>query len=327
MHALVYEEYGAPDVLEHREVPRPTPSDDQVLVEVKAASINPYDWHFVRGLPYLVRPQIGLRRPKHPIPGADVAGVIAEVGRNVTAFAPGDAVIGAAAGTFAEYVPAKPDNLVAKPDGVSFVDAAALPMAGYTALQALRQAGVGAGDRVLVNGASGGVGTYAVQLAAVMGAEVTGVCSTRNVELVHALGATHVIDYTASDYTTSKDAYDVIVDNVRTHTMADNRRALTEGGRYVLVGALEIGDWVGALSMFFGPRIASIGRKQTMSTLMAKHNTDDLSELAAMAASGDIRAVVDRTYPLASGAEALAYVEDGHARGKVVLITGPGDDA
>lgn len=320
MMAIAQRRFGGPEVLEVTTVPVPRPGPGQVLVSVKAASLNPYDWHFMRGLPYIARLQAGLRTPKVPIRGADLAGVVVDVGEGVTEFSPGDRVFGGAPGSCAEFVVARATAVTHIPRGVSFEEAAAIPMAGYTALQAVRDtASVTAGDEVLVNGGSGGVGTFAIQIARAMGAHVTAVTSSRNVDLVRSLGAEAVIDYTTDDFLTTSTRFDAVIDMVMTRSPRAVRAIMADGGRYALVGALEIGDWVGPISMWSKPAIASIGRSQKLRVTMARPSSDDLAVLAGMVESGEVRPVIDRTFPLANTAAAMEYLEAGHARGKVVI--------
>lgn len=320
MRAITYRDYGPPDVLELREIEVPEVGDDEVLIRVRATSVNPFDWHFMRGMPYFIRLQSGLRRPKETRLGADVAGTVDAAGRNVTGFRAGDHVFGHAAGAFAEYVIARPKSLAHKPEGVSFEEAATLNIAGLTALQGLRdKGGLQAGHRVLVNGASGGVGTFAVQIAAGMGAEVTGVCSTGNLELVRSLGAAHTVDYTRDDFAASDRRYDVILDTVATRPPSACRRILTPEGTYVAVGSLSMGNWIGPLTFLAGVRLAGIFRTQTLTSMLAALTAEDLGILGGMVASGSVKPVIERVYPLEDTAAAVAHVEAGHTRGKVVI--------
>ncbi len=320
MRAIVQDRYGAPvDVLELRDVEMPTFDNDRVLVRVKAASINPLDWHFVRGTPYLVRMQAGIRTPKRTTPGADVAGVVEAVGDSVTRFQPGDEVFGEGYGTCCEYVSISENGLSLKPQNVTFEQAAAVPIAALTALQGLRDKGqVQPGQHVLVNGASGGVGTFACQIAKSFGALVTGVCSTRNVDLVRSIGADNVIDYTTQNYTADTDRYDVILDTVGSQSLAANKHALTPNGRYVSVGA-EMGDWLGPLIHISRVLTASVGGDQKMAPMLATLSREDLETLRDLLEAGEVTPVIDRTYPLSAVPEAIQYVERGHTRGKVVI--------
>jgi NADPH:quinone reductase-like Zn-dependent oxidoreductase len=280
---------------------------------VRAASVNPYDWHLLRGRPYLIRLSEGLRRPKRPGLGVDVAGVVEAVGKNVTQLAPGDEVFGGGAGAFAEYVVGVERKLVPKPARLSFEEAAAIPIAGVTALQAVRDRGeVQPGQKVLINGASGGVGTFAVQIATWLGAEVTGVCSTRNVELVRLLGADRVVDYTRDDFTRGAERYDVIFDAIGNRSLSALRRALTASGTLVLAG----GD---SLSLLLRGLALRRFVRHRLRPFVANVNADDLLVLKELVEAGEVRPIVDRTYPLAEAAAAIAYVETRRARGKVVL--------
>jgi NADPH:quinone reductase-like Zn-dependent oxidoreductase len=320
MKAIVQDAYGAPaDVLELRDVDMPMVEDDRVLVRVKAASINPLDWHFVRGTPYLVRMQAGLRSPKRTTPGADVSGVVEAVGDSVTRFQPGDKVFGEGYGTCCEYVSISGNGLSLKPQSLTFEQAAAVPIAAQTALQGLRDRGqVQPGHHILVNGASGGVGTFACQIAKSFGAQVTGVCSTRNVDLVRSIGADNVIDYTTQNYTTGTDRYDVILDTVGSQSLSANKRSLTPNGRYVSVGA-EMSDWLGPLIHMSRILTASVGGGQKMAPMLATLSSEDLGTLRDLLDAGDVTPVIDRTYPLSAVPEAVQYVERGHTRGKVVI--------
>jgi len=324
MKAIVYCDYGV-DKLSYEEVEKPVPTDDQMLVRVHAASINPLDWHFIEGKPYAMRPMAGLRKPKQMRLGVDFAGTVEEVGKNVKNYKPGNEVFGGKDGAFAQYLCVRADRAVAlKPDGVSFEQAASLPIAGITALQALRdRADVRPGQKVLINGASGGVGTFAVQIAKSLGGEVTGVCSTHNLELVKSLGAAHVIDYTKEDFTKGVERYDVLFDNVVNHSLGECRRVLTPKGRYVLVGGggPNDGPWLGpGLSRAM---ILPVYRKFVSEDMggffMAQLNHRDLDELTSLIEAGQIRPVIDRSYKLSQLPEAIRYLEQGHARGKVII--------
>lgn len=320
--AIVYCEYGLADVLKLKEIDKPVPEDDQILVRVHAAAANPLDWHYMRGTPYLMRMMTGLRKPKDIRLGVDYAGTVEAVGAKVTEFKPGDEVFGGRTGAFAEYVVARAaGSVVSKPSDITFEQAAALPIAAVTALQGLRQGKLASGQRVLINGASGGVGTFAVQIAHSLGAEVTGVSSTRNLEMVRSLGADTVIDYTQADYTQSGEKYDVILDNVGNRSLLENRRALTEDGKYVLIGGggPDNGHWIGPMmgpikAMFLSPFI-----KQEMGLMLAELSKEDLTLLAGLMQSGDVTAVIDRRYKLSEVPEAIRYLETGRARGKVII--------
>ncbi len=324
MKAVVYTNYGSPDVLEVREIKKPVPNDDQVLVKVRAAAINPLDWHFMEGKPYIMRAMIGgIRKPKSPQLGVDLAGEVEAVGKNVTQFKPGDEVFGTGHGAaFAEYVCANKTKLVLKPANVTFAEGAAVPIAALTALQGLRDYGkVQPGQKVLINGASGGVGTFAVQIAKNLGAEVTGVCSTRNVELVQSLGADHVIDYTKEDFTKGSERYDVILDNVGTQPLSGFRRVLKPNGILVMIGGGGPGDgkWVGAMARPVKTKLLSPFVSQKMGMMLAEIRQEDLATMADLMQSGKVKPVVDRTYPLDRIREAMTYLEQGHARGKVII--------
>lgn len=318
MKAIIFTEYGSPDVLRLKEVEKPVPTEDRVLVKVHAAAANPLDWHRVRGAPILVRLSEGMFKPKNPKLGADVAGRVEAVGSNVTKFKPGDEVFGGiGVSAFAEYVCVREWALVLKPANVSFEAAAAVPVGGLTALQCLRDAGqIQARQKVLINGASGGVGTFAVQIAKSFGAEVTGVCSTPNVEMVRSIGADHVIDYTREDYTRNDQRYDLILDNVGNHSLAGNRRVLTPHGSYVLAGFASMFGLVQV--MLLGTLISKLG-SQKIGFKLSDANEKDLLFLQELLATGKIVPVIDRCYPLSETAEAIRYLEAGHAKGKVVI--------
>ena len=321
MKAIVHRCYGSPDVIRLEDVPKPTAKDDEILVRVHAASVNPLDWHYLEGTPYMVRIDGGFGKPDNPRLGVDFAGTVEAVGKSVTRFKPGDQVFGAKFGALAEYVAVNEKRAVAlKPGNLSDAQAAAVAIAGITALQALRDQGhIRAGQSVLVNGASGGVGTFAVQIAKSFGATVTGVCSTRNVELVRSLGADHVIDYTQEDFTKGSQRYDLILDNVATRSLADYRRVLTPNGAYIMVGSTEIGHWFGWAVKPLEAWLLSPFTSQKLGMILAELNKDDLATLAALMESGKVTPVIDRTYKLSEAAEALRYLEKGHARGKVVV--------
>ena len=312
MRAIVYRRYGPPDVLSLEEVERPVPGDDEVRVEVHAGAANPLDWHFMRGEPRFMRLMTGFTKPRLARLGVDAAGVIETVGRQVTTLEPGDEVFGAFRGAFAEYACTSARAVEKKPANVTFAQAACANIAGLTALQALRDDGrLRAGHKVLINGASGGVGTFAVQVARWLGAEVTGVCSARNVELVRSLGAHHVVDYTREDFTRGGERYDVVLDCVWNHSIAQSRRVLTPGGRYVIVGAPPERLVKGMLAGF-----ASAGK---VAMVMAKSRPQDRATLAELLRDAKVVPVIDRRYALAQVPDAIRYVEEGHARGKVVI--------
>lgn len=323
MKAVLYCDYGTAEVLELREVEKPSPAADEVLVRVRAAAVNPLDWHYMRGTPYLMRLQAGLRKPKVTRLGVDFAGTVEAVGRNVTRFRPGDEVFGGRTGAFAEYVTVREDRALArKPANLTFEQAATVAIAASTALQGLRDAGkVEPGQKVLINGASGGVGTFAVQIARALGAHVTGVCSTRNVGLVRSLGADHVIDYTTEDYTRGGQRYDVILDNVGNRALLDNRRILAPEGRYVLIGGggPDAGNWIGPLAKPLQALVLSWFVSQDMGVYLARLDQGDLALLAGLMESGALTPVIDRRYGLAEIREAIRYLETGRARGKVII--------
>ena len=321
MKAIVYHKYGSPDVLELEEVEKPILKDNEVLVKVYAASVNAYDWHLLRADPFLVRLMGGgLLKPKNKILGADIAGRVEAVGRNVKQFQPGDEVFGdisgCGSGGFAEYVCVPENTLALKPASMTFEDAAAVPMAAVTALQGLRDKGkIQSGQKVLINGASGGVGTFAVQIAKSFGAEVTGVCSTRNLDMARSIGADQVIDYTQEDFTQNEQRYDLILAANGYHSIWDYKRALSPKGIYVMAG--------GSMAQIFqalllGPWISMAGSKK-MGALSAKPNQKDLAFLKELIEAGKVKPVIDRRYTLSEAAEALRYLGEGHARGKVVI--------
>jgi NADPH:quinone reductase-like Zn-dependent oxidoreductase len=319
MKAIANDEYGPPEDLELREIDKPDVGADDVLVRVRATSVNPADWHIMRGLPYLVRVSEGLRRPKRSVPGVDLAGEVEAVGENVTQFQPGEEVFGGRNGAFAEYVRGAERNFAPKPGGLTFEQAAAVPIAGCSALQALRDRGdLQPGQRVLINGAAGGVGTFAVQIAKSFGAHVTGVCSTRNLELVRSIGADEVIDYTAADFAGSGRRYDLIVDAVGNRSLRDFRRALTRKGTLVLVGGGG-GRWLGPLALPLRAAVMSRFVSQRLRPFLAQIKKPDLVVLKELIEAGEVMPVIDRTYPLSDTPEAIRYLEAGHARGKVVI--------
>ena len=317
MKAIVYHKYGSPNVLKLEEIEKPTPQDNEVLVKVHAASVNAADWHIMRGKPFLVRLMgFGLLKPKNKILGSDIAGRVEAVGRNVKQFQPGDEVFGNIRGGFAEYVCAREDALVLKPATISFEEAAAVPIAAVTALQGLRDKGqIQPGQKVLINGASGGVGMFAVQIAKSFGAEVTGVCSTRNVDMVRSIGADQVIDYTQEDFTQNGQGYDLILAANGYHWISDYKRALSPKGTYVMTGGSMAQLFQ---AMLLGPWISMTGSKK-MGNLMAKLNQKDLVFMKDLLEAGKVVPVIERRYPLSQVAEALRYLEEGHAKGKVVI--------
>jgi NADPH:quinone reductase-like Zn-dependent oxidoreductase len=324
MKAIAQDKYGAPDALELREVAKPVVGDDDVLVRVQAASANPYDLHYMRGLPYIIRgvgsrAGFGLRGPRYPVRGRDVAGQVEAVGKRVTHLRAGDEVYGVGHGTFAEYLRAAEGDLAPKPAGLTFVQAAAMPVAGVTALRALRDhAHVQPGQRVLINGAAGGVGTFAVQIAKAFGAIVTGVCSTRNVELVRSIGADHVIDYTAEDFTRGPKRYDLILDLVGNHSVSECRRALEPRGMLLLSHGGR-SNWFGPFGPIIRALLLSKFVSQRLLTFVAPVTKADLLVLKELAEGGKVTPVIDRTYPLSEAPDAMRHLETGHARGKVVI--------
>src|SRR5215211_1469280 len=324
MKAVVNHQYGSPDVLELTEVEKPTPEDDEVLLKVHAASVNPADWHFLRGEPYIARLQLGLGKPKDTVLGCDVAGHIEAVGRNVTMLQPGNEVFGSpfmhGFGAFAEWVCVSEDLLAPKPATLSFEQAAAVPLAASTALQGLRDHGrIEPGHKVLIIGASGGVGAFAVQIAKSFDAEVSGVCSTRNVDMVRSLGADHVIDYTQEDFTQSGQKYDLIFQLAGTRSPSECRRALTSKGTLVLSSGESDGRWIGPVDRIIKALVLSAFVSEKMASFTVKPNKEDLQLLKQFIEDGTLTAVIDRTYPLAQVPEAIGYLDKGHARGKVVI--------
>lgn len=324
MKAVVFTRYGSPDVLRLTEIEKPVPNDNEVLIRMQAASANAADWHLMRGAPFLARLEFGLTRPKHTILGADIAGVVEAVGRGVTQFKPGDEVFGDLSarefGAYAEYVAAPESAVAPKPANLSFEEAAAVPLAAVTALQGLRDKGqIQAGQKVLINGASGGVGTFAVQIARAFGAEVTGVCSTAKLDTTRAIGADHVIDYTQQDFTRSGQQYDLIFDVAASHSASAYRRALRPGGRCVVAGFSTLGHMLGQI-VFLGGLMSLAGSRKIGSMGTARPNQQDLFVLKDLLESGQIAPVIDRRYPLSETADAIRYLEEGHARGKIVIV-------
>jgi NADPH:quinone reductase-like Zn-dependent oxidoreductase len=312
MRAIVQETYGPPAALRLREVPRPTIGDGEVRLRVRAAGVNPLDWHYVRGAPYIARLAMGLTKPKTTRRGVDVAGRVEAVGKGVTRLRPGDDVFGWCDGAFAEYASAPEEHFVSKPAEVTYEEAAAVPVAAVTALRGLRDVGeLQAGQRVLINGAAGGVGTFAVQIAKAFRAEVTGVCSSRNVDLVASLGADRVIDYAREDFTKSGGRYDVILDNAGSRSLSAVRSALTSGGTLVYNSGASM------RRIALAQLLSRMGQK--VFVFLARINHDDLVVIRDLIESGKLRSVIDRTYPLHETGAAIAYVEAGHARGKVVV--------
>jgi NADPH:quinone reductase-like Zn-dependent oxidoreductase len=321
MKAAVHRCYGSPDVIAFEDVRKPSPADDEVLVKVRAAAVNPVDWHYLRGEPYVMRLSSGLGLPNKVRLGVDFAGTVDAVGRNVTRFKPGDAVFGGGGGTLAEYVTVRADRaIVHKPPNLTFEQAAAVPVAAITALQGLRDKGrIRAGQKILINGASGGVGTFAVQIAKSYGAEVTGVCSTRNLAMVRAIGADRVVDYTREDFTQGSERYDLILDMVGNHALSDVRRVLKPDGVYVMVGAPSDGRFLGPLTSMLKVAVYAPFVSQEFGGVLATLAPPDLEVVSDLMRSGKVTPVIDRAYPLSAAADAIRYLEEGHARGKVVV--------
>jgi NADPH:quinone reductase-like Zn-dependent oxidoreductase len=320
MRAITYRCYGSPDVLTFEDIEKPSPGNGEILVKVVAAAVNPLDWHYVRGTPYFLRLMAGLGAPDDTSLGVDFAGTVEAVGSDVTRFKPGDEVFGGANGAFAEYVTVAADGaVVMKPAEITFEQAASAPIAAITALQALRDVGkLTAGQKVLINGASGGVGTFAVQIAKSLGAEVTGVNSTRNVEMVRSIGADHVFDYRKEDYTESGQQFDLIIDMVGNHSLSKNRRALTADGNFVIVGG-EKGNWLGPMmapikALFLSPFV-----DQEFAMFVAEMNQPDLETLGELMQDGTVTPVIDSRYPLSDVAAAIRHSEEGHTRGKIII--------
>jgi NADPH:quinone reductase-like Zn-dependent oxidoreductase len=321
MKAIVRDTYGPPDILELRDIDIPEIADDEVLVRVHAAGVGRDVWHIMTGLPYPIRlAGYGFRAPKNPVIGSDMAGVVEAIGKNVSRFQPGDEVFGIGKGSYAEYVCAREEKLAPKPVNLTFEQAAVLAIMGSTALQALRDHGkVRPGQEVLIIGASGGVGTYAVQIAKAFGAHVTGVCSTTKVEMVRSIGADHVIDYTREDFAEGDQRYELILDIGGNSTLARLRRALTPEGILVIVGGEGGGRWLGGTDRQLRAMMLSPFVGQKLGTFVNKENHEDMIVLKELIESGKITPVIDRTYPLAEVPEAIRYLEEGHARGKVVI--------
>jgi NADPH:quinone reductase-like Zn-dependent oxidoreductase len=320
MKAIVQTRYGSPDLLRLEEIAKPVVKDDEVLVRVRAAAVNIGDWHLLRGVPYVMRLVFGLRGPRRRTPGLDIAGQVEAVGGNVEELRVGDDVFGWCKGAFAEYACTAESNLSRKPTNLTFEQAAAVGDSAFTALAAVRDQGrVQLGQRVLINGASGGVGTFAVQIAASFGANVTAVCSTKNVDLVRSLGAEQVIDYTKEDFTQSAQRYDVMLDLVSTKSLSDCRRALTPRGTYVLVGVKHMGRWFG-LARQSKALLLSLAVSQRLRVFITRHNKDDLAVLKELVETGKIAPVIDRSYALSDVPDALRYQGEGHAHGKIVIV-------
>jgi len=321
MKAAIYTSYGLPaDVVRIADVEKPVPNDDEVLIKVHAASVNPLDWRFMKGDPVLFRIFIGLRKPRRGRPGVDVAGEVEAVGKNVTQFKPGDPVFGSSRGAFAEYVCTVASKVAMKPDNVTFEQAASVNVAGLTALQGLRDQGkVQPGSKVLINGAAGGVGTFAVQIAKTFGAHVTGVCSTRNVDMVRSIGADEAIDYTQNNFTKTNQHYDFIFDCVGNHSVSECRRVLTQNGRYVGIGAPHDASLLALLIPMIKEVVLSAFRSQKVVMFIAKASQEDLILLGQLIATGKLKPVIDKIYDFNEAADAVQHVEQGHARGKVII--------
>jgi NADPH:quinone reductase-like Zn-dependent oxidoreductase len=325
MQAIVQDTYGTAAVLHSREIAKPVIADNEVLVRVCAAGVNPADWAVMSGLPYVARPVYGMPRPKQPVRGTDVAGVVEAVGTGVTRFTVGDAVFGSSNGSYAEYTVASEDALVLKPANVTFEQAAVVPMAGMVALQAIRDHGnVQPGQKVLINGASGGIGTFAVQIAKSFGADVTAVCGAANAELVRSIGADHVIDYAREDFTRGGQRYDFILDNVANHSLGDLRRALTPTGTLVPNGGNFGNRWLAGGARVVQAHVVSRFVSQTLRPFLLASKLEDLVTLKELVEAGTIVPVIDRAYPLSETAQAIDHVAAGHARGKVAITVSPG---
>jgi NADPH:quinone reductase-like Zn-dependent oxidoreductase len=317
MTAVVQDRYGTAAVLATREIPRPRITENQVLVRVRAAGVNIADWAVMNGLPYIARPVYGMRKPKNEVRGTDFAGVVDAIGSGVTRFKPGDEVFGSAQGSYAEYAAAAEDELALKPARLTFAQAAASPMAGLVALQALRD--IQPGQKVLINGASGGVGTFAVQIAKSFAAEVTGVCSTRNMEMVRSIGADHVIDYSAENFTSGGKRYDLILDNVSNHSLSDLRRCLTPTGTLVPNGGRFDNRWFAGGGRIVSGKIRFRFGSQKLKNFLVSMKSENLLALKELIEAGKVTPAIDRTYPLSEASEAIAEVGKGHARGKLAI--------
>jgi NADPH:quinone reductase-like Zn-dependent oxidoreductase len=323
VRAAIYRDYGPPEVLHLEDEPRPTPADDEVRIRIRAAAVNPMDYHLMGGT-MVLRLMTGLRRPKPTRPGVDLSGEVDAIGRNITRFQVGDAVFGVARGAFAEYACPKEDQLALKPANATFEQAAAVPVAGLTALQALRNRGrIQSGQRVLINGSAGGVGTFAVQIAKAFGAEVTGVCSTRSVELVRSLGAHHVIDYSRDDFTRSESKYDLLLDCVGNRSLWACRRVMTPKGMFVGIGARPGGRWFGPLPRVMSVFVSGMLVTQRVILFVASVNAGDLIVMKGLIEAGKVTPVIDRGYTLSEVAVAVRHLKEGHARGKVVITLEP----
>jgi len=320
MQAMVQDTYGTAEVMQLRDIDKPAIADNEVLIRIRAAGVNPADWAVMSGLPYIARPVYGLRKPKVSVRGTDVAGTVEAIGAAVTRFRVGDAVYGSSNGSYAEYAAAAEDKLAPKPANLTFEQAAAVPMAGLVALQAVRDHGkVGAGQTVLVNGASGGIGTFAVQIAKALGAEVTAVVSTRNVELARSIGADHVIDYTQEDFTQNGQQYDFILDNVSNHSLSDLRRALTPTGMLVPNGGRFDKTWMASGGRIVQGKVMFQFGSQTLGNFLVSMGHEGLLDLTELIEAGKVTPVMDRIFPLHDTAQAIDHVGKGHARGKTTI--------
>jgi NADPH:quinone reductase-like Zn-dependent oxidoreductase len=320
MQAMVQDSYGTSEVMHLRDIDKPQIGENEVLVRIRAAGVNPADWAIMSGLPYVARPIYGLRKPKNIVRGTDVAGTVEAVGSGVTRFKVGDEVYGSSKGSYAEYAAAAEDELAQKPANLTFEQAAAVPMAGLVALQAVRDHGkVGAGTKVLINGASGGIGTFAVQIAKALGAEVTAVVSTRNVDLARSIGADHVIDYTREDFTQNGQQYDFILDNVSNHSLSDLRRALTPAGMLVPNGGRFDKTWMASGGRIVQGKVLFQFGNQTLGNFLVKMGHEGLVDLTQLIEAGKVTPVMDHTYSLSETAQALGHVGEGHARGKTTI--------
>lgn len=320
MQAMTQDTYGSPDVMQLKDIDVPTLAADEVLIRVRAAGVNIADWAIMHGLPYIARPVYGLRKPRVAVRGTDVAGVVEAIGATVTRFRIGDEVFGWTSGSYAEFAAVSQEALAHKPANLTFEQAAAVPMAGLVALQAVRDHGkVGPGSRVLINGASGGIGTFAVQIAKALGAEVTGVTSTRNLDLVRSIGADHVIDYTTEDFTAGGRQYDVILDNVSNRSLADLRAALAPNGVLIPNGGNFSNRWLASGGRIVRALVVFSVRSQRLGNFLVAMRQADLEVLKAMIEAGTVTPVMDRTYPLRDLPRAMHHVGSGHARGKVVI--------
>ena len=326
MQAMVQDTYGSAEVMRLRNIDKPTIAADEVLVRVRAAGVNPADWAIMSGLPYIARPVYGLRKPKVSVRGTDVAGTVEAIGRGVTRFKVGDEVFGWSDGSYAEYSAAPESKLALKPVNLTFEQAAAVPMAGLVALQAVRDHGkVRAGQKVLINGASGGIGTFAVQIAKALGAEVTAVVSTRNVDLIRTIGADHVIDNTKEDFTENGQQYDFILDNVSNHSLSDLRRALTPTGMLVPNGGRFDKTWMASGGRIVQGKLMFQFGSQTLGNFLMSTKHEDLDALKELIEVGKVTPVMDRTYPLSETAQAIDHVGEGHARGKTTITMAVAD--